>query len=69
MPPFGLNDVLLFFLLKSQLLKKNKVKLSFYAIISISKPFYQIKQLMNVTYKLQENINIFSVFVEIKNRN
>lgn len=33
------------------------------------KHVYQIKQLMNVTYKLQENINIFSVFVEIKNRN
>lgn len=49
-------------------MKKNKVKLSFYAIISISKPFYQIKQLMNVTYKLQENINIFSVFVEIKKK-
>lgn len=69
MPPFGLNDVLLFFLLKSQLLKKNEVRLSFYAILSISKAFYQIKQLMNVTYKLQENINMFRVFVEIKNRN
>lgn len=69
MPPFGLNDVLLFFLLKFQLLTKNEVKLSFYAILSISKAFYQIKQLMNFTYKLQKNINIFSVFVEIKNRN
>lgn len=69
MPPFGLNDVLLFFLLKSQLLKKNEVRLSFYAILSISRAFYQIKKLMNVTYKLQENINMFRVFVEIKNRN
>lgn len=69
MPPFGLNDVLLFFLLKSQLLKKNEVRLSFYAILSTSKAFYQIKQLMNVTYKLQKNINMFRIFVEIKNRN